>query len=412
VQRSLGDAQGWEKNAPPGQFSGCRAILPRPIRLHILRLPAREAILRIDARRAFYLRSIRGPQMPSTSRKAGFTYIELIVIIIVIGIALGILVPYIQWSREKARREACINNMKQLGLGMHNYHDSHKRFPGSADLIGSGPVKQAGGWSFLLPVTSTVMYEYGTDAFGKLLAAAVDDPISSTDKDVIAVRNTQVPELICPSNPNRQFQDPVNKLNAFTNYKGMGATSAESLMCCADPNAPPPYGNAAHPISQPDGALFPGKGLGFRHFVDGTAKTIMAVETIDDSSSVWLAGSDATLVGMPKLAMTAPAETGNGYPFWHPTGFNGQYGGNASPAIKSLRTYLAYDFSPGSKDAGSYPAGVGRTPKYGPSSGHPGVVNHLFGDGAVRTIAKDVDFAMYFFVVTRNNSDPSLCPED
>ncbi len=44
---------------------------------------------------------------------------------------------------------------------------------------------------------------------------------------------------------------------------------------------------------------------------------------------------------------------------------------------------------------------------YGPSSGHPSVVNHLFGDAAVRTIRKDIDFAMYFFAITRNNNDPA-----
>ena len=348
--------------------------------------------------------------MSSIARKAGFTYVELIVIVVVIGVALAIGAAYIQSARERSRRESCINNLKQLGLALHNYHDAHKRFPGSADLIGSGPVKQAGGWSFLLRVAAMMDCETETP-MRKLLTVAVDDPISSTDKDAIAVRNTQVPELICPSNPNKQFQDPVNKLNAFTNYKGMGATSAESLICCADPNAPPPYGNSSYP-SHPDGALFPGKGLRVRDFMDGTANTIMAVETIDDSSSVWLAGSDATLVGMPKAPMSPPAT--NGYPFWCPTGFNGQYGDNASPAIRSLHTYLAYDFSPGGKDAGSYPASVGRTPKYGPSSGHPGVVNHLFGDGAVRTIARDVDFAMYFFAVTRKNGDPwgSGCDDD
>ena len=86
-----------------------------------------------------------------------------------------------------------------------------------------------------------------------------------------------------------------------------------------------------------------------------------------------------------------------------------------------MRTYLQYDFP--NADAGKYPdprdasvTGVQNTASavppfnswtYGPSSGHPSVVNHLFGDAAVRTIRKDVDFAMYFFAITRNNSDPA-----
>jgi hypothetical protein len=117
-----------------------------------------------------------------------------------------------------------------------------------------------------------------------------------------------------------------------------------------------------------------------------------------------------------------------GYPFVTPVGFNGKY--DAEGGCQNLRTYLAYDFV--NIDAGLYPdpnPGPASPPQraglignngpakgalgnynsytYGPSSGHPSVVNHLFGDAAVRTIRKDVDFAMYFFAITRNNGDPA-----
>jgi type II secretory pathway pseudopilin PulG len=340
--------------------------------------------------------------MSSKARKSGFTWVELVIILVVISVALAFAVPYIQAAREKSRRTTCINNLKQLGLAMHNYHDSNKRFPASADLIGAGPIKQAGGWSFLAQLLPMLDRD---KLFQTLPINSVDDPLNSTDKNVVAARNTLISEFICPSNPNNSHQG-WNIVNAFTNYKGMGATSAESLICCANPNATPPYGNAANPISHPDGALFPGKRLRIADFMDGTAHTILVVETIDDSNSVWLAGSDATLVGTPKVVMTLPAEPPNGFPWWCPRGFNGEYNDKASPEIQALRTYLMYDFNSGSKDAGSYPASVGRTPKYGPSSGHPNIVIHLFGDAAVRCIRRDVDFAMYFFAVTRNNSDP------
>jgi type II secretory pathway pseudopilin PulG len=81
----------------------------------------------------------------------------LIIVIVVIAVGLALAVPYIQSAREKARRTTCINNLKQLGLALHNYHDLHKRFPGSADLIGSEPIKQAGGWSFLACKTNIVL---------------------------------------------------------------------------------------------------------------------------------------------------------------------------------------------------------------------------------------------------------------
>jgi type II secretory pathway pseudopilin PulG len=337
--------------------------------------------------------------MSSNARKSGFTWIELIIIIVVILVALALVAVYLQAARELSRRTTCINNLKQLGLALHNYHDLHKRFPGSADLIGSGPIKQVGGWSFLVHLLPMM----GQDKlFQTLPIDAVDDLLNSADKNVVAARNTLMIGLICPSNPNEHYQDSWKKLNAFTNYKGMGATSAESLICCVNPDAPPPYGIK---LFHPDGALFPGSGLRIRDLMDGSAHTILVVETIDDSNSVWLAGSDATLVGMPMAAMAQPSL--NRFPFWYPTGFNGYYDEKASPEIKALRTYLSYDFSPYGKDAGTYPSSVGRTPKYGPSARHPDAVNHLFGDGAVRSVRKDVDYAMYFSGITRNNNDPS-----
>jgi type II secretory pathway pseudopilin PulG len=345
--------------------------------------------------------------MPSDFKR-GFTFVELVIIIIIIAIGLGLLVPYLQASREKARLQTCINNMKQIGLAMHEYHDLNKRLPGSADLLGSGPIKQAGGYSFLVHILPMMDQD---KLYKTLPIVTVVDPLASNDPNVVAARNTLLGGLICPSNPNKRYQDPWKRLNAFTNYKGMGATTAESLICCADPMAPLPYGNPMSlpetgilKINHPDGALFPGKGLRFADFIDGTAGTFMAVETMDDSNSVWIAGSDATLVGMPKTAMLPASTTTN--PYWYPTGFNRKYNEEASPEIQALRTYLAFDFSLGGKDAGKYPPSVGRTPNYGPSSAHPNVVNHLFVDGAVRCIRKDADYAMYFFSVTPNNGDP------
>jgi type II secretory pathway pseudopilin PulG len=129
---------------------------------------------------------------------------------VIVVIALALLIPAVQSAREKARLQTCINNMKQLGSALHNYHDGHKRFPGSADLVGTGPVKQAGGWSFLMRLYSSMMLD--TDIFNKLTNNTVDDPINSTDKNVVEVRNISVPELICPSNPDKHFQDPSGLL--------------------------------------------------------------------------------------------------------------------------------------------------------------------------------------------------------
>ncbi|MEM9828340.1 MAG: DUF1559 domain-containing protein [Planctomycetota bacterium] len=62
-------------------------------------------------------------------RRVGFTLVELLVVIAIIGVLVGLLLPAVQAAREAARRMSCSNNMKQIGIGIHDYHDSFKRFP-------------------------------------------------------------------------------------------------------------------------------------------------------------------------------------------------------------------------------------------------------------------------------------------
>ena len=68
----------------------------------------------------------------------GFTLIELLVVIAIIGILIGLLLPAVQAAREAARRAQCVNNLKQLGLGLHNYELTNNAYPPPMTLAGIG----------------------------------------------------------------------------------------------------------------------------------------------------------------------------------------------------------------------------------------------------------------------------------
>ena len=94
-------------------------------------------------------------------RRLAFTLVELLVVIAIIGILVALLLPAIQAAREAARRTECTNKMKQLGVAIHNYHDTHKQFPPAGINYGwagagvtnpiTGQILNVSGWSMTLP---------------------------------------------------------------------------------------------------------------------------------------------------------------------------------------------------------------------------------------------------------------------
>jgi prepilin-type N-terminal cleavage/methylation domain-containing protein/prepilin-type processing-associated H-X9-DG protein len=130
-------------------------------------------------------------------RHAGFTLVELLVVIAVVGILVGLLLPAVQQVREAARRTDCLNNLKQIGLAIHHYEGVHKRLPPGMNA----PVKAIfptsnGTWGVMGRILQYI--EQGNAAVFVNLEVAYDQPPNSTS----GIPQTRIPTLMCPSDLN------------------------------------------------------------------------------------------------------------------------------------------------------------------------------------------------------------------
>jgi len=102
-----------------------------------------------------------GMKVQYARKRAGFTLIELLVVIAIIAILIGLLLPAVQKVREAAARMTSSNNLKQMGLGVHNYHDSFMKFPTNAMLVAGAPWSAAGGTATSVHVAILPYIEQG-----------------------------------------------------------------------------------------------------------------------------------------------------------------------------------------------------------------------------------------------------------
>lgn len=146
-------------------------------------------------------------------RRQGFTLIELLVVIAIIAILIALLLPAVQQAREAARRTQCKNNLKQIGIALHNYHDTHKQFP--PGVINSGDSGATGanrpyscalnhtGWTMLLPMLDQApLYNQWDPNEPSSMAAENGIPLCGTgdyQKNQNILGKVMLPALLCPS---------------------------------------------------------------------------------------------------------------------------------------------------------------------------------------------------------------------
>ena len=185
--------------------------------------------------------------------KAGFTLIELLVVIAIIAILVALLLPAVQQAREAARRSSCKNNLKQIGLALHNYHDTHRVFPNqSADsLYAYSAIAQT--LPFLEQGNLHSLIDFNEPVNTGLPWAPVQNPAVAT------VASTPLAVLLCPSDAgDPHWVDGNDDLWAGSNYLLNGGSGRGTNYCSSDN----------------DGLFWRGSNTRFRDITDGTSNTI------------------------------------------------------------------------------------------------------------------------------------------
>jgi prepilin-type N-terminal cleavage/methylation domain-containing protein/prepilin-type processing-associated H-X9-DG protein len=157
--------------------------------------------------------------------RLAFTLIELLVVIAIIGILIGLLLPAVQKIREAAARMQCSNNLKQIGLALHNYHDANNHFPAENVHISDNP--RCNWLAHLLPYIEqpfTPQVRPATKTWGITITPGVNTPSGAFVRNVAVPDNFVCKTFICPSDGKTLTWDGDSGL---TNYLAMNAPNTD-----------------------------------------------------------------------------------------------------------------------------------------------------------------------------------------
>jgi prepilin-type N-terminal cleavage/methylation domain-containing protein/prepilin-type processing-associated H-X9-DG protein len=295
--------------------------------------------------------------------RRAFTLIELLVVIAIIGVLIALLLPAVQAAREAARRSQCVNNLKQIGIALHNYHDVQGALPGSY------LVYETTKCSALSQILSNLEQAPLYDALN--FSLAFDDLTNTT------VTNTVVSSFLCPSD----FPNPTPARGAASNYMAdMGSWIV--WQAAAGPNAA---------LRPPDGAFFGNSSTRFAQVVDGLSSTGFFSERVLADGSNAIVSPQADVFFSP----AAPTTIDDAVQLCRAVDINNL--SNQFPLFMGApwtngQHVFQHVMPPNSRSCGFFTALRAVMP---PSSRHPGGVNLLLGDGSVRFVKDSVNVTVW-----------------
>ena len=295
-------------------------------------------------------------------RRLGFTLVELLVVIAIIGVLVALLLPAVQAAREAARRMRCQNNLKQLGIALHNYHDIHGPLP-PAGIHNQGSVSAgSSSWGPSWAVMILPMIEQANlhSQYNFSLIRTRDAP----NDRVVAVT---VPAYLCPSDP----PNPPPWVNSVPHARGNYACNAGPASAYSVTEFPRGIRGAFSPPFY--------WGTAFREVTDGLSNTVFLGEIIagreeGDVRGAWSSPLGVFFSGTSGSSATPPSQ---------PVPVNGN-------ALDDARRDRPAKCSAPNHDRNLRCIADGDRPTHALRSRHPGGVQIQLGDGSVRFVTNTI----------------------
>ena len=333
----------------------------------------------------------KGDNMKHRLCKSGFTLVELLVVITIIGILIALLLPAVQAAREAARRMQCQNNLKQIGIALHNHHAARGEFP-SGTYVGPTNLLNVTWLSAILPFVEAT----GTDA--------VFDPkaqwpnyykVKALGGNAEAWRS-DIPIYSCPSDTHAResYYDQVsNRGPGFTRSNYVACYSADGG--ALEPNGPAP--TAAYGSCQNQAANNPSVNSGKRALFN--VNTQRSIRDIKDGSSHTIIASE-TITPDDVKDPTSPDPRAC---WWFDDGV--WYTHNYAPNSPLKDVMMNWYNGLSEKNPVSLTAACWGAQFFGARSHHPGGISVLMGDGSVHFINDTIDMNVWQAAASINGID-------
>lgn len=352
-------------------------------------------------------------------KSSGFTLIELLVVIAIIAVLIALLLPAVQSAREAARRAQCTNNLKQLGLAVHNYHSQNNvlplqtMYPASADV--------SWGWSYGWPLALLPNMEQNTmfNAFNfatGLFGNSGTPNFASLGNTTVAY--LQIGSLICPSDGSRRRpQEPYGTTNYVGNMGGPGVIQEMTGTIVPNGAFISGWGDAQNfgPIDLAavrDGTTQ--TGLFSERLTGINGSPSVRLDSVDSKRAIYNVGTGGGYHsgGQGAIAFLQACRSLPGTTTPVRSDGNGAYWVASYPWHVAVNAYTHFGppnsvscQNPGTEYFGSWLTFVGPSHSAPPSSNHPSGANVCFADGSVRFVKDSVSPQAWWALGTRNGGE-------